>query len=61
MLALELLQQRSVRICWRCSHNRPLQTRSCVVTCVPSSMVCKVKSISGTGFFSRIALIVLAN
>lgn len=30
----------------------PLQTRSRVLTCVPSSMVCRVKSISGRGFFS---------
>lgn len=30
----------------------PLHTLSCVDTCVPSSIVCKVKSISGTGFFS---------
>lgn len=29
----------------------PLMTRSSVLTCVPSSMVCRVKSISGTGFF----------
>ena len=30
----------------------PLQTRSCVLTCEPSSIVCKEKSISGTGFLS---------
>lgn len=30
----------------------PLQTRSCVLTCVPSSIVCRVKSISGTGRLS---------
>lgn len=41
-----------------CAH-LPLQTRSCVLTCVPSSMVCRVKSISGTCFLfctARIAL-----
>ena len=30
----------------------PLQTLSMVLTWLPSSMVCKVKSISGAGFFS---------
>jgi len=34
----------------------PLHTRSCVLTCVPSSIVCSEKSISGIGFFSLIAL-----
>ena len=29
----------------------PLHTLSIVLTCVPSSMVWRVKSISGTGFF----------
>ena len=33
----------------------PLQTRSCVLTWVPSSMVWSEKSISGTGFFSVMA------
>ena len=48
---------------WRACGARevriPLQTRSCVLTWVPSSMVCRVKSISGTGFFcwtARMAL-----
>ena len=29
----------------------PLQTRSCVLTCVPSSIVCNEKSISGISLF----------
>ena len=32
--------------------NVPLQTLSCVLTWVLSSIVCSVKSISGIGFFS---------
>jgi hypothetical protein len=39
--------------------DQPLQTRSSVLTWVPSSMVCKVKSVSGGGFLfltARIAL-----
>jgi hypothetical protein len=43
----------------------PLTTRSIVETCVLSSMVCNVKSISGTGFFSctarAMALSILAD
>ena len=33
----------------------PLHTRSCVLTCWPSSIVCSVKSISGTGFLCSMA------
>lgn len=33
----------------------PLHTLSCVLTVLPSSVVCKVKSISGTGFLSLTA------
>lgn len=39
----------------------PLHTLSCVLTCEPSSIVCKVKSISGTGFFSCTARMVLSS
>lgn len=38
----------------------PLQTRSMVLTCVPSSMVWMLKSISGRGFFSFIARMALS-
>lgn len=38
----------------------PLQTLSSVLTCVPSSIVWIVKSISGTGFFCCIARIALS-
>jgi hypothetical protein len=38
----------------------PLQTRSIVLTWVPSSMVCSVKSISGSGFFSWTARMALS-
>ena len=39
----------------------PLQTLSCVLTCVPSSMVWSVKSISGTGFLSMTARSICAS
>jgi hypothetical protein len=39
---------------------QPLQTRSSVFTWVPSSIVCRVKSISGTGFLFRTARIALS-
>jgi hypothetical protein len=38
----------------------PLQTRSMVLTVDPSSIVCSVKSISGTGLFSLMALSALS-
>lgn len=38
----------------------PLQTRSSVLTWVPSSMTWMEKSISGRGFFSRIARMALS-
>jgi membrane-bound inhibitor of C-type lysozyme len=38
----------------------PLQTRSLVLTWLPSSMVCKLKSISGSGFFSWTARMALS-
>lgn len=39
----------------KAQYDIPLHTRSRVDTWVPSSMVCRVKSISGIGFFSLTA------
>lgn len=41
-------------------NHEPLHTRSMVLTCVPSSMVWIVKSISGRGFFSWMARMALS-